>query len=778
MATQPLSIATRSSSTGQTMCSTQTSSASSSGGDSGVASSASPLVDAGTRYMRGGGYDSEPAPDEAPPPGEDAVCWDDVMCPMCAGVYEDPVVLSCGHTFCRGCVLFLIGAKYLEVEEVSDKDDLVVAIECPLCKANPRVLFSGNGLVPDKKMGIKIDLWHNPPCQWIEDCPNKSMIECPECGGLRYCQICWSTAHAKTKSPHHPQYINLSNRIDDCPLHMNEPLAVRNWYCNACQQPVCSHCKTHPHNSHNIVPLHSVQSDLSKQCEEELHRHTHILSPESSDITIALESQHTPLMESLKSFSETIDLSLTELEARVQQLTDDARERLQAQKMATEKVIEYHSSLCSLWESAMLSSDEVTLFLIDKKLKELLSGSVEMSPLGSQSEGLLIQADPIDPTITEQKHGITFGSIALYKCTTKKLCGGSARYSEEPSQFSGPRSIVYDPRSKFFILADSKNHTIRAVYPTGQTTLLSGTPEKEGTSDGVCQESKFSFPMGVALNESSTIYVTNSSPTSCTLRKIDQKSGLVFTCTSTGLSSPQGVVIYQDKVLFAEKTSHCITVYTEGGGTSVLAGSCGQKGFQDGPYNQAQFYLPTSLCVLQNVVYVAQAGCIRVLADGLVTTLGPRRHLSEFESVDYEAATAAATGTTGDSTISTAARADAGSATATASTAATGASASKSGIQDDTRPEGPILGDLLSAIVHYNGSLLVADTHNDAIMQVTFSGLVSTLVNIPRPRGIAVYPSDCSPSGAMCPGDLLVSSFGKNKEHCLYVVHMQCLDSI
>ncbi len=162
------------------------------------------------------------------------------------------------------------------------------------------------------------------------------------------------------------------------------------------------------------------------------------------------------------------------------------------------------------------------------------------------------------------------------------LAGGVEGFAEghaRAAAFNTPSGLALDAAGNL-VVADTSNHAIRRVAPSGDVTTVAGNGEP-GRTDGSGAEARFNGPIGVAVG-------------------------------------PVGNVIVAD-------TSHdCIRTVSPDGRVTTLAGSA--AGYRDGAADQALFDTPSGVAVdASGVIYVADTGndaIRRIDGSGQVTTIG------------------------------------------------------------------------------------------------------------------------------------------------------------
>ncbi len=101
------------------------------------------------------------------------------------------------------------------------------------------------------------------------------------------------------------------------------------------------------------------------------------------------------------------------------------------------------------------------------------------------------------------------GSGALEK-TGLWVAGGFSDGPGITARFDRPMGIAVGPNDDVYV-ADSLNHCIRRVTPTGNVSTFAGRHDEPGSNDGPLASARFDLPVGVAADPNGAIYVADSS---------------------------------------------------------------------------------------------------------------------------------------------------------------------------------------------------------------------------------------------------------------------------
>ncbi|AYL95827.1 MBG domain-containing protein [Mucilaginibacter celer] len=199
--------------------------------------------------------------------------------------------------------------------------------------------------------------------------------------------------------------------------------------------------------------------------------------------------------------------------------------------------------------------------------------------------------------------------------------------------FSTNLGIVTDSARNIYI-ADVNNNLIKKISPTGVITRFAGNGTA-GFVNGTGSAASFSGPVGLAIDASGNLYVTETGNNA--IRKISPY-GVVTTLAGSGTAgatngtgaaakfySPAGIAVDNSGNVYVSDTyNNLIRKITSAGVVSTLAGNV-SGGYKDGTGTAASFLNPVGITVdAAGNLYVADAGnnvIRKITAAGVVTTL-------------------------------------------------------------------------------------------------------------------------------------------------------------
>jgi hypothetical protein len=173
---------------------------------------------------------------------------------------------------------------------------------------------------------------------------------------------------------------------------------------------------------------------------------------------------------------------------------------------------------------------------------------------------------------------------------------GSANGTGTVARFQNPNKIAVDGAGNVYV-TDQYNHTMRMVNPSRVVTTLAGSAGAAGTTNGTNSNARFNNPVGVAVNSSTNLFVTEMN--NSVLRKmVSEGTNWIVSNFASGFNFPDGVAVDSSGVFFlADRNNHVIRKVATNGTVSTIAGTVGSAGSADGTNGTARFSYPYGVVV-------------------------------------------------------------------------------------------------------------------------------------------------------------------------------------
>lgn len=244
------------------------------------------------------------------------------------------------------------------------------------------------------------------------------------------------------------------------------------------------------------------------------------------------------------------------------------------------------------------------------------TGMLPWGALAMDPSGNLYLSDRYNALIWKIAPG---GAATLFAGPT--TAPGAPDGTGSASPFDKPAGLVADANGNIF-LADSDNHAIRRITPDGVVTTYAGTLGVSGYADGPVADAKFDFPNAVTIDTSGNLFIGSRS--SATIRRISP-AGVVSTIVTKEVHSIIAIAVDGAGNLFiTDSGSEAIHRISSTGVESVFAGQPDSRGGVDGTGAVARFQNPAGMAIdASGNLYVADRwnnAIRRITPAGVVTT--------------------------------------------------------------------------------------------------------------------------------------------------------------
>jgi len=204
------------------------------------------------------------------------------------------------------------------------------------------------------------------------------------------------------------------------------------------------------------------------------------------------------------------------------------------------------------------------------------------------------------------------------------------------SGLNTPSAIAFLPDGQL-VVADTGSHTIRKISVDGSITILAGIDGQRGSNDGPALAATFNAPVGLAVTDDGSIYVSDTYNDRIRL----VRDGVVSTIAGSErgfadgagpgakFDTPLGIGVWGDKLLVADSGNARVRLLGPDGDVSTLAGF-DSRDLIDGPLSRASFVMPTAVTTDNfGRIFVADGNAIRVIGQRILpfveTVAGNRR---------------------------------------------------------------------------------------------------------------------------------------------------------
>ncbi|KAM4561364.1 putative G-protein coupled receptor 156 [Fundulus diaphanus] len=188
-----------------------------------------------------------------------------LLCPICLDVFNQPVSTPCGHNFCRDCI-----QRYWQSISVP---------QCPMCKHKlfKRPDLKVNTFISEVAAQFKehVEMKYEDELSRMDQASHTGDVSCDVCVGkrvkaLKSCLDCLASFCQTHLEPHHVLGTLKKHTLINPMMNMRDRLCKKhesllNLFCHTDQMYVCQVCVGEDHEAHRTVPIERESRDKRAQ---------------------------------------------------------------------------------------------------------------------------------------------------------------------------------------------------------------------------------------------------------------------------------------------------------------------------------------------------------------------------------------------------------------------------------------------------------------------------------------------------------------------------------
>ncbi|XP_037646478.1 zinc finger protein RFP-like [Sebastes umbrosus] len=239
-----------------------------------------------------------------------------LLCPICLDLFNQPVSTPCGHNFCRDCI-----QGYWHSANLS---------QCPMCKQKfyKRPELKVNTFISEVASQFKKSLEKknaDEACTMDQYSGHKGEVLCDVCVGkgvkaLKSCLDCLASFCETHLEPHHVLGTFKKHHLINPMMNMQDRVCKKHeklldLFCNTDQTYVCQMCIKKDHNAHHTVPIQDESRDrraqigrINAEVEKMIHSRLEKVSEINQAVQLSTGNTEREIEESLQVFNNLLHI--------------------------------------------------------------------------------------------------------------------------------------------------------------------------------------------------------------------------------------------------------------------------------------------------------------------------------------------------------------------------------------------------------------------------------------------------------------------------------------